>query len=366
MACFGIFKSIRFSATGDSPEERCAAVASSCDKHLISSSIAASAFARTTSTTDAISSGKHSTASETSSSQRSVPDLFEERANRLRAFELDELREAIGNFAQQNKIGKGGFGSVYKGFLPPPNGGGGSNIPVAVKKLNQKGLAGAQGMASRSPIPCRVCAPKPSDRTVECIVPHIRHSSPSMELEVVHRFGGGTGVSISARWGSPGSIGPKLSDFGLAREGHSAGQTHLSTHVVGTHGHATPDYIETGHLATKSDAWSFGVVRFEILTGRRSLEQKKPPNEQKLRKEFPVETRKFSMIMDTKLRGNFSLDVAREVARLANRCVFKNPKECPTMDEVVKCLKRAIQMEPKEELSFIHNSNKNRVSCSKR
>ncbi|KAG6469681.1 hypothetical protein ZIOFF_070611 [Zingiber officinale] len=142
MACFGIFKSIRLSATGNSPKERCAAVASSGDKHLISSSIAAPAFAGTTSTTAAISSGKHSTASETSSSQRSVPDLFEERANRLRAFELDELREATGNFAQQNKIGKGGFGSVYKGFLPPPDCGGGRNIPVAVKKLNQKALQG--------------------------------------------------------------------------------------------------------------------------------------------------------------------------------------------------------------------------------
>ena len=39
----------------------------------------------------------------------------------------------------------------------------------------------------------------------------------------------------------------KLSDFGLAKEGPSPDQTHVSTRVVGTVGYAAPEYIITGN-----------------------------------------------------------------------------------------------------------------------
>lgn len=40
----------------------------------------------------------------------------------------------------------------------------------------------------------------------------------------------------------------KLSDFGLAKEGPTGDQTHVSTRVVGTYGYAAPEYIMTGEL----------------------------------------------------------------------------------------------------------------------
>uniref|UniRef100_R7W2B8 non-specific serine/threonine protein kinase n=1 Tax=Aegilops tauschii TaxID=37682 RepID=R7W2B8_AEGTA len=52
----------------------------------------------------------------------------------------------------------------------------------------------------------------------------------------------------------------KLSDFGLAKEGPSGDDTHVSTRVMGTHGYAAPEYILTGHLTARSDVYSFGVV----------------------------------------------------------------------------------------------------------
>lgn len=116
--------------------------------------------------------------------------------------------------------------------------------------------------------------------------------------------------------------------------------------VVGTHGYAAPEYVDTGHLTSKSDVWSFGVVLYEILTGRRSLDRNRPVAEQKLLEwvvQFPPESRSFRMIMDPKLRGEYSVKAAREIAKLANRCLLKNAKERPTMTEVVEVLRRAVQ-----------------------
>lgn len=39
----------------------------------------------------------------------------------------------------------------------------------------------------------------------------------------------------------------KLSDFGLARDGPTGDNTHVSTRVVGTRGYAAPEYVATGH-----------------------------------------------------------------------------------------------------------------------
>lgn len=116
--------------------------------------------------------------------------------------------------------------------------------------------------------------------------------------------------------------------------------------IVGTYGYAAPEYVQTGHLTIHSDIWTFGVVLYEILTGRRAVERNRPAKEQKLLdwvKEFPVESRKFTMIMDPKLRNQYSISSARKVARLAEICLCKNLKDRPTMGQIVSVLKDAIR-----------------------
>ncbi|WOL10633.1 hypothetical protein Cni_G19392 [Canna indica] len=71
-------------------------------------------------------------------SQKSIPTLYE-RAQDLRVFEFDELRNSTKNFSGMNKIGEGGFRRVYKGYIRPPDGEGGKKL-VAIKKLNQRGF----------------------------------------------------------------------------------------------------------------------------------------------------------------------------------------------------------------------------------
>lgn len=116
--------------------------------------------------------------------------------------------------------------------------------------------------------------------------------------------------------------------------------------IVGTFGYAAPEYVETGHLTIHSDIWTFGIVLYEIITGRRAVERSRPVNEQKLLdwvKDFPVDSRKFMMIIDPKLRGQYYLSSAKKVARLAEMCLNKNHKDRPTMGQIISVLKDAIR-----------------------
>jgi hypothetical protein len=72
-------------------------------------------------------------------SPRSIPELYKEKEHNLRVFSYQELREATNGFNRLLKIGEGGFGSVYKGTIRPPDGRGDPTV-VAIKKLNTKGL----------------------------------------------------------------------------------------------------------------------------------------------------------------------------------------------------------------------------------
>ena len=130
--------------------------------------------------------------------------------------------------------------------------------------------------------------------------------------------------------------------------------------MVGTYGYAAPEYIETGHLKAHSDLWSFGVVLYEILTGRRALERNRPTKEQKLLdwvKQFPADSKRFNMIMDPRLRNEYPISAARNVAKLADSCLNKNPNERPMMNQVMESLRLAIR--ESEGASSSTNMNRN-------
>ena len=103
--------------------------------------------------------------------------------------------------------------------------------------------------------------------------------------------------------------------------------------------HLAPPF--TGHLTSKSDVYSFGVVLLEILTGRRSMDKKRPSGEQNLvawARPYLADKRKMYQLVDPRLELNYSLKAVQKVSQLAYNCLSRDSKSRPTMDEIVKVL----------------------------
>ncbi|CAM8985221.1 unnamed protein product [Rhodiola kirilowii] len=314
---------------------------------------------------------------------RSLPEIFQEKEHQLRVFSYSELKQATNRFDRMLKLGEGGFGSVYKGLIRPADGVG-EPFFVAIKKLNRNSLQGHKEWLAEVHFLGIVDNPNlvkligysyaEGERGIQLLLVYEYLPNKSLEDHLFNKalpslpwktrlqilFGAAQGLAYlhegmeiqviyrdfkSSNVLLDNNFEPKLSDFGLAREGPSGGNTHVSTGVVGTRGYAAPEYVETGHLTAMSDVYSFGVVLYEAITGRRTVERNLPVSEQKLLdwvKRYPADGKNFSQIIDPRLRNQYSLAAARKVAKLADNCLHKNAKERPTMKDVLERLKEAI------------------------
>lgn len=116
--------------------------------------------------------------------------------------------------------------------------------------------------------------------------------------------------------------------------------------VVGTIGYAAPEYIQTGHLTAKSDVWSYGVFLYELITGRRPLDRNRPKGEQNLLewvRPHLTDMKKFQMILDPRLEGQYSLKSAQKLAAVANKCLVKHPKSRPKMSEILDMVNKIME-----------------------
>ncbi|KAI3828937.1 hypothetical protein L1987_03049 [Smallanthus sonchifolius] len=272
-------------------------------------------------------------------SPRSILDLYKEKGHNLRKFSFTELRSGTDNFNRLLKIGEGGFGSVYKGSIRPP-GGHGEPLVVAIKKLRRNGMQGHKEWLTEVQF---LVPPIPWVTRLKIILSAaegLAYLHEGLEIQVIFRDFKSSNVLLDENFNA------KLSDFGLAREGPQGDRSHVSTRPIGTYGYAAPEYVETGHLKSNSDLWSFGVVLYEILSGRKAVDIKLPQSEQKLIewvKQFPADSNRFQMIMDPRLNNQYSHGAAQKVAKLADSCLRKNPEERPLMSRIVEILQEAIR-----------------------
>lgn len=115
----------------------------------------------------------------------------------------------------------------------------------------------------------------------------------------------------------------------------------------------------TGHLYVKSDVYGFGVVLLEILTAMRALDTKRPTGQQNLVewvKPFLSNKKKLKGIMDGRIEGQYSPKAAVQAAALSLKCLENDPKQRPSMKEVLESLEaiEAIQVKTRRSNNNSH------------
>uniref|UniRef100_A0ACD5YRD1 Uncharacterized protein n=1 Tax=Avena sativa TaxID=4498 RepID=A0ACD5YRD1_AVESA len=215
-----------------------------------------------------------------------------------RRFTYNELAAATNGFSNRNKLGEGGFGSVYRGFLNK------TNLHIAVKKVSKSSRQGWKEFVSEVKIISRlrhrnlvqllgwfnggkddnlllVYELMPNG-SLDAHLYKPNHLLPwtvryevalglgsgllylhqEMEQCVVHRDIKPSNIMLD------GSFNAKLGDFGLARF-VCDGRASLTTDAAGTLGYMDPKCVFSGTASMESDVYSFGVVLLEIACCRR-------------------------------------------------------------------------------------------------
>ncbi|KAG0631232.1 hypothetical protein M758_1G237200 [Ceratodon purpureus] len=170
-------------------------------------------------------------------------------------------------------------------------------------------------------------------------------------LEYLH-FGGGDLKTLHKNVKSSNILlGPnyvsKISDFGLSKPTAHMGKNTL---IRGTAGYLDPEYFNTMQLTEKSDVFSFGVVLMEILCGREPLSSNCSPDAYNLvawvRPALQDAIPKGDVsVVDKALGNQFILRSLAIVANIALQCTEKEGAQRPSIAEVVRELKRALDVE---------------------
>ncbi|XP_026390994.1 L-type lectin-domain containing receptor kinase IX.1-like [Papaver somniferum] len=222
-----------------------------------------------------------------------------ERGAGPKRFLLRELVSATNNFSEERKLGEGGFGGVYRGFINE------MDLEISVKKITRGSRQGQKEYITEVRIISRLrhrnlvqligwCHESGEFLLVYELMPNgsldshlFGRRTPLMwdvrykialglasallylheegEQCVVHRDVKSSNIMLDSNFNA------KLGDFGLARlMDHELGLQ--STGLAGTLGYLAPEYINTGKASKESDVFSFGVVALEIACGRKSVD----------------------------------------------------------------------------------------------
>ncbi|XP_024008723.1 probable serine/threonine-protein kinase PBL28 isoform X3 [Eutrema salsugineum] len=294
-------------------------------------------------------------------------------------YTLKEMEEATSSFSDENLLGKGGFGRVYKGTLK-------TGEVVAIKKMDLPPFKKADGerefrvevdILSRLDHPNLVsligyCADGKHRFLVYeymqngNLQDHLNgikeakiswpvrlrialgaakglaylHSSSGVGIPIVHRDFKSTNVLLDSNYNA------KISDFGLAKLMPEGKDTCVTARVLGTFGYFDPEYTSTGKLTLQSDIYAFGVVLLELLTGRRAVDLTQGPNEQNLVlqvRNILNDRKKLRKVIDPELsRNSYSMEAIAMFADLASRCIRIESTERPSVTNCVKELQLII------------------------
>ncbi|KAG6542069.1 hypothetical protein Mapa_016533 [Marchantia paleacea] len=141
-------------------------------------------------------------------------------------------------------------------------------------------------------------------------------------------------------------LNPHLSDCGIAALIPYGSDRQVSANMLGSFGYSAPEYAMSGVYTVKSDVYSFGVVMLELLTGRKPLDSSRSRQEQSLvRWAIPQlhDIDALSRMVDPALKGIYPAKSLSRFADIVALCVQPEPEFRPPMSEVVQALVRLMQ-----------------------
>ena len=289
-----------------------------------------------------------------------------------RIFTGREIKKATNDFSQENLIGSGGFGEVFKGTFD-------DGTVFAIKRAKLGSTKGIDQMQNEVQILCQVNH-RSLVRLLGCclelehpllIYEYIsngtlfnylhRHSSGSREplkwhqrLKIAHQTAEGLCYLHSAA--EPpiyhrdvkssnilldDKLDAKVSDFGLSRlvELAEENNSHIFASAQGTRGYLDLEYYRNFQLTDKSDVYGFGVVLMELLTAQKAIDfnrEEESVNLAMYGKRKMVED-KLMDVVDPLLKegaNELELETMKSLGYLATACLDEQRQKGPSMKEV--------------------------------
>lgn len=135
---------------------------------------------------------------------------------------------------------------------------------------------------------------------------------------------------------------PRIADFGLARIIQANASKDSTQVIAGTLGYMAPEYGYTYKVNEKSDVYSFGVVLMELVTGKRPMEPEFGENKDIVTWiSGNLKSRESVLsILDSTIQESYK-EEAIKVLRIAILCTSRLPAMRPTMRSVVQMLEEA-------------------------
>lgn len=155
----------------------------------------------------------------------------------------------------------------------------------------------------------------------------------------------------------------KLCDFGLATWTHGPSLPFLCKAVKGTFGYLAPEYFQHGKLSDKTDVYAFGVVLLELITGRTSIDQSRPPGDENLvlwAKPFLQQgERAMEKLIDPKLKpGSYRWGEMSRMVCAASACVRSEESVRPSIDQVIEMLQAEEEFSCSTDWSVFTGNNR--------